>query len=43
MWCWIVHNISSNTWESNGARLLMCRDLMCRFRCCLCSCRRSLA
>ena len=33
LWCWIVHNISSNTWESNGARLLMCRDLMCRFRC----------
>lgn len=33
LWCWNVHNVSSVTWESNGARLLICRDLMCRFRC----------
>ena len=22
LWCWLVHSISSSTWEGDGARLL---------------------
>ena len=33
LWYWNLNGTSSEVWTNVGARLLMCRDLMCRFRC----------